>query len=265
MSIGKSNIPYLTHVWNPVVGCTRGCDYCWARKLAKRTGRIIDCDLCAAFTPHVHPERLAVPGGKPKLIGLGFMTDLFAGDTWQWPQGATIPAAALPVGRSIFHTPIAAHPEHVFVTATKCPEGIPEGFEPPDNWWLLVTCCNQADVEARLPVALDRWPGRRVVLNLEPLMRRVVLPGSCVVDGYECGQDGIAGVILGGMSGPKAKYYHLMHDAVRVVRDACADAGVPFYFKQWSGYRPESLPLLDGVRHDALPWANCSTISKGSA
>lgn len=34
--IRTSNIPWCTHTWNPVVGCLRGCKYCYARGIMKR-------------------------------------------------------------------------------------------------------------------------------------------------------------------------------------------------------------------------------------
>jgi len=32
MSLSKSGIPYLTHVWQIAVGCNHGCPGCWARE-----------------------------------------------------------------------------------------------------------------------------------------------------------------------------------------------------------------------------------------
>lgn len=44
-------------------------------------------------------------------------------------------------------------------------------------------------------------------------------------------------IVVGGESGPGARP---MHPAwVRSMRDQCADAGVPFFFKQWGEYLPE--------------------------
>jgi protein gp37 len=40
------------------------------------------------------------------------------------------------------------------------------------------------------------------------------------------------------------------------VRDLCAAAGVPFFFKQWGGRTPKAGGrALDGVEHDAMPAA----------
>lgn len=87
-------------------------------------------------------------------------------------------------------------------------------------------------------------------------------------------------VVVGGESGPGARPMH--PDWARAVRDACAAAGVPFFFKQWGAWfptRPDAPKplgdaqcwqwnggicawrvgkkaaghLLDGVEHRALP------------
>jgi len=58
-------------------------------------------------------------------------------------------------------------------------------------------------------------------------------------------------VILGGQTGPGARPLH--PDWVRKVRDQCAEARVPFYFKQWgewvpwsgAGYTPKSYRPMD--------------------
>ena len=62
---------------------------------------------------------------------------------------------------------------------------------------------------------------------------------------------GLDGVILGGQTGPGARPLH--PDWVRKVRDQCAEARVPFYFKQWgewvpwggAGYTPKSYRPMD--------------------
>ena len=177
MTICKSGIPYLTHVWNPVVGCNRGCSYCWAERFYATRGQGLKCELCRKFIPHVHPERLKVPGGKPKVIGVGFMTDLFHPPC----KGMTY-AHAFGVWTRMIAALIAKHPEHVFVTVTKCPEGVPDldgstglttGW--PENWYVGATCTTQAEVDERVPKLLRRGV-KHPFLNLEPLCERVGLP-----------------------------------------------------------------------------------------
>ena len=70
---------------------------------------------------------------------------------------------------------------------------------------------------------------------------------------------GIGWVIAGGESGPRARPMRI--EWARELRDRCAEAGVPFFFKQWGEHDAEGRRvgkkaagrLLDGVLHDAHP------------
>ena len=50
---------------------------------------------------------------------------------------------------------------------------------------------------------------------------------------------GLDWIIAGGESGPHARPAH--PDWFRLVRDQCAEAGVPFFFKQWGEWAPYSV------------------------
>ena len=60
-------------------------------------------------------------------------------------------------------------------------------------------------------------------------------------------------VIVGGESDQKGRFRRRDLRWARDLRDQCAAAGVPFFYKQGSGYRPGTEPFLDGVAHHALP------------
>lgn len=36
--MNKTKIDWCDSTWNPVTGCFHGCDYCYARSIAKRFG-----------------------------------------------------------------------------------------------------------------------------------------------------------------------------------------------------------------------------------
>jgi protein gp37 len=64
--------------------------------------------------------------------------------------------------------------------------------------------------------------------------------------------DGIRWVIAGGESGPNYRPMHI--GWARGIRDACTDANVAFFFKQWGGRTPKSLGReLDGRLWDEMP------------
>jgi len=281
MSLSKSGIPYLTHVWNPVVGCEGPpvppgmkrvkCPYCWARKLARRIGANIGCGLCAEFVPHLHPERLDDVTAKqhPAVIGLGFMTELWAAiSIGEKLRVAGEPHDARQQGFELcmaLANRVMWCPQHVFVTPTRCPENIPDDLNPPENWYLLVTCTNQREVDERLPAALRLWTPGRVVLNLEPMCSPISLDGWLGPHPESAREyTYVAGVILGGMSGPMAHHFPLDPYWVQAVRDECAAVNVPFDFKQWNGPKSkwpggdvDGAPVLDGRIHQDLPepWA----------
>ena len=79
----NGGIDYADWSWNPTVGCSKkDCPIradCWARRMAKRVGRIIGCLDCEDFNPHLHLERLNEPAKlkKPSVIAVSFMGDFF--------------------------------------------------------------------------------------------------------------------------------------------------------------------------------------------
>jgi protein gp37 len=121
----------------------------------------------------------------------------------------------------------------------------------------------------------ERWPplrrlaelGSVVFISYEPAMGPFKLPPDFLALRDR------AWLIAGGCSGERAWPAH--PDWFRAVRDQCAGAGVPFFFKQWGEYAPatgEHGPrslmarigkkaagaLLDGVSHRAFPRAGAA-------
>lgn len=138
------------------------------------------------------------------------------------------------------------------------------------NVWLGVSVEDQARADQRIPDLLDtpaavRW------LSCEPLLGPVDLTAiqaprytpedaamdwrfSCLDTGdyywyrsgdYIDGGDGpwrehaIDWVVAGGESGPGARPMH--PDWPRALRDQCAAANVPFFFKQWGNWAPRDM------------------------
>lgn len=93
----------ITKTYNPVVGCDYQCQYCWARRMAKRQKH--RCDDCYSFTPHAHVNR-SVPKGE--RIFVCSMGDLFC-------QGFS--------NKIILQvlTSLKSHPEQTFLICSKNP------------------------------------------------------------------------------------------------------------------------------------------------
>ncbi|MDR3485406.1 MAG: phage Gp37/Gp68 family protein [Bradyrhizobium sp.] len=167
-----------------------------------------------------------------------------------------------------FHIGVAAH----FLTNTRSdfdarflkdgPAAIAINYWPLPNVWLGVSCEDQATADARVPDLLATPAAVRFV-SAEPLLGRIDF--NCIsredpkppryrwnesalygcVTPWATGQSWaeLAGamprldwIIVGGESGPGARPMH--PDWVHSIRDQCADAGVPFFFKQWGDYLP---------------------------
>ena len=99
------------------------------------------------------------------------------------------------------------------------PEDWGEGY---GNVTVAATCENQRKADERLPILLS-LPVRHREVVCEPLLEEIDL--SAPLAGVK-----IEGVIAGGESGPGARLcrYEWVTDLAR----QCADAGVPFTFKQ---------------------------------
>lgn len=98
----------------------------------------------------------------------------------------------------------------------------------PDNVWLGTSVENQDAAIKRIPELLSA-PAAKHFLSMEPLLGPVDL---CFPDHANPHKDLV--VIVGGESGPKARYMN--PEWVRDIRDQCLIADVPFFFKQWGSY-----------------------------
>ena len=145
----------------------------------------------------------------------------------------------------VFDTMVAC-PQHTFQVLTKRSERMRE-LAPqlpwPDNVWMGVSVENAAAFH-RID-DLRAVPAHVRFLSCEPLL------GPC--ENLPLG--GIGWVIVGGESGPRARP---MDPAwVRSIRDQCAQAGVPFWLKQWGGVQKHRTgKILDGRTHQERPAIN---------
>lgn len=126
--------------------------------------------------------------------------------------------------------------------------------------WLGVSVENQSCADARIPELLATPAGVRFV-SAEPLLGPVDLwaflsgthrDASLAALGSPP-MPGLDWVIAGAENTRRSP--RAMDEAwVRTLRDQCATAGTSFFYKQRiEAGRKVSLPMLDGVRHDAFP------------
>ncbi|MCL5882972.1 MAG: phage Gp37/Gp68 family protein [Actinobacteria bacterium] len=234
----NSTIEWTQATWNPVTGCTKaspGCRNCYAERMTRRLQAMGQRNYVNGFKPAVHEHALSLPlhWKKPRTVFVNSMSDLFhrdiAGDFIQ----------------RVFNVMWQAD-WHVFQVLTKRSERLLElsGHLPwPDNIWMGVSVEN-ADYAYRID-HLRATAAATKFLSLEPLLGPI--PGLNL--------EGIDWVIVGGESGPGAR--PMDPSWVTDIRDQCAKAGVPFFFKQWGGVRKKKAGrLLEGRTWDDMPLAD---------
>lgn len=158
--MNRTNIEWVVNpdgtqgfTWNPITGCLHGCEYCYARDIAKRfTGH---------FKPEFHLERLEQPvkRKKPSTIFVGSMTDLFG----KWVKGEWIEITLETVNKT---------PQHTYLFLTKNPF-IPRHWDFPDNCFVGVTDdCKKSDT---YPLDdFSEWiTHTRKYISFEPLLGEI--------------------------------------------------------------------------------------------
>lgn len=136
---------------------------------------------------------------------------------------------------------------------------------PPHNVWLGATVVNQQEADRDIPKLLAT-PAAIRFLSMEPLLGPVNIDpwigNECThEDAYmepytganicrECEEMALIDwVIVGGESGTRARPMH--QEWVRSLRDRCRWANIPFLFKQWGGWLPDSQnPEISGSSGD---------------
>ena len=236
-----SAIEWTDATWNPVTGCTKvsqGCKHCYAERFAERFRGTPGHPYEQGFDLRLWPERLTLPleWKDSKRIFVNSMSDLYH---------ENVPEEYI---RQVFATMNQAR-WHTFQVLTKRAKRLAEvgsrlQFGP--NIWQGVSVEDQA-VAWRID-ELRKVPSSIRFLSLEPLIG--ALPRLDLT--------GIHWVIVGGESGPGARY---MDPAwVGEIRDQCREQGIPFFFKQWGGvFKHRTGRMLDGRTWDEFPGSVRST------
>lgn len=228
-----SKIDWTDATWNVTSGCTKvspGCANCYAERMHKRLRAMGQARYAAPFSQVVcHPDALDAPlhWRKPRRIFVNSMADLFHED---------VPFAFVEAVTTV----IAACSARTFQILTKRPERMREFFRripqiwPLPNLWLGVTAENQEAADERIPLLLQTPAAVRFVSYepaLGPVDLRAVSTANVSAAAGNKLSDCLHWVIAGGESGPHARPMH--PNWVRSIRDQCAGAGVPFFFKGW--------------------------------
>lgn len=263
----NSKIQWTAHTFNPWRGCTKiseGCKYCYAETMSGRNPavlgewgkdgtRVIAAD--AQWREPLKWNREAGEQGVRYRVFCASLADVFEGpDTMpnahNRPRRGDQYDADPIVLPGLWNNPVANARRRLFETIDRTPNldwllltKRPQNVMPiygaylhwgwqrgerasgdiPDNVWVGASVENQKRAEERMP-HLCRVPAKVRFVSAEPLLEAIDLRP------WLDRERGANWVIVGGESGHHARPFNT--DWARVLRDQCADAGVPFFFKQ---------------------------------
>ncbi len=235
-----SKIEWTHHTFNPWWGCHKvspACKFCYAETWARRVG--IDAwghrTERRFFTDNHWNEPLKWNRAAPDLapghahrprVFCASMADVFED------------RRDLDLSRTRLWSLIEKTPRLDWLLLSKRPEHIgdlvPWVNDWPPNVWLGTTAENQHWADLRLP-QLMRYRVSVRFASCEPLLGPINLAPYLAPRATGAG---LNWVIAGGESGAKSRAMN--PSWAKAIRDQCAQAAVPFHFKQWGHWGPES-------------------------
>jgi protein gp37 len=258
----KTGIEWCDHTFNPWTGCmavSPACKFCYAEAIDTRFGR------GDRWGPHGEPARTAASNwqqpikwnaaaeaaGVRRRVFCASMADVFDNRVpRQWRNDLWELIART---RYLDWLLLTKRPQNIAgmlpVMNSRMPEYKPWGeCWPWRNVWFGTTAENQVEADRRIPHLLA-VPAAKRFLSCEPLLgsinlRRIKAGGGWydALAGWRDVREQFPGidnkidwVICGGESGPHARPMH--PDWARDLRDQCAAAEAPFFFKQWGEWR----------------------------
>ena len=262
----QGGIAWTDATFNPVRGCRKlsaGCAHCYAAELSRvnpgvlgtwgaNGQRVISPDGWEARFDAW--EKKAAKAGKPMRVFVNSMWDPGEGPDVNGKEGRDGPRAEyLPVLLKLVQ--IARRCPHLRLQMlTKRPWNLVAWWRKrewymmddatgktvvwPANLWIGASTEDQASADERIPWLLQ-LPAAVRFLSVEPMLGPVDLAGWAIDAEGSYPLDRLAWVITGGESGTGARPIHPQW--ARDLRDQCAAAGVPFFFKQWGEWGPLSV------------------------
>lgn len=212
----NSSIEWTEATWNPVTGCSKisaGCANCYAERMARRLQAMGQPNYARGFKVTLHEDTLELPlrWKKPQTVFVNSMSDLFH---------EQVPDEFI---RRVFEIMNAAHWHHFQVLTKRSARLL--RLDPVLPWasniWMGVTVENQP-----CTVRIDhlcKTSAKVKFLSMEPLLGPIT----------DLDLTGIDWVIVGGESGPGSRV--MRKEWAIDIRNACEQADIPFFFKQWGG------------------------------
>lgn len=230
-----TKIEWTEETWNPVTGCTKcsaGCEHCYAAAFAKRLQAMGNVRYKNGFKVTVHRDLFSKPleWSKPKMIFVNSMSDLFHDDVLD----EDILAIFEIMNKATHHT---------FQVLTKRVERVVKlssRITWSDNIWMGVSIENNTSLYRC--EELKKTGAKIKFVSAEPLLESIA----------SINLDGIDWLIVGGESGAKCR--PMKESWVIQLRDLAKAKNIPFFFKQWGGFRKKANGSeLEGQNYKEYP------------
>ena len=199
--MNKTKIEWCDCTVNPVLGCTYGCPFCYARRMNQRFGWIDDF-----AKPQFFPERLKLlDSKKPKIIFMDSMSDI-ADWKQEWREETF---------RAMRH-----NSQHIYLFLTKRPQVYEEIFSTPGtefpstNCWFGWSQTKPADGTFNMPKYLPTFA------SIEPILvpfKNPEIQADWVIIGAETGNR--KGKVI-----PKREW-------IESIVNECRKYGIPVFMK----------------------------------
>jgi protein gp37 len=255
--VDKTKIEWCDSTWNPVTGCLHGCEYCYARGIARRFGKetirygvpekpyIINrggiFELTEplknpypfGFTPTFHRYRLNEPlkWKTPRNIFVGSMCDMFG--EWvpdEWIQETFDVCRAAPQHRYLFLT---KNPKRYNALVDKGILGY-DGYDEPNPYFRFGATATDgtAFAEAAASKVVD-------FMSCEPMLNPIEIS--------DCGN--VKWLIIGAETGGRSGKVTPKREWIDDIVTACGNANVAVFMKD------SLIPIVgeENMRRE-LPW-----------
>lgn len=269
-------IEWCDHTFNPWTGCTKvspGCDHCYAESWSKRAGdkvgkwgagaqrvRTAPVNWSKPKKWHANAAAFMAEHGRRQRVFCASLADVFDNEVpTEWRIDLFKLIAATPDLDWLLLTKRIGNAKAMMDEVARAQpipgrqaDPDPLSWQPMDNVWIGATITSQAEADRDIPKLLA-VPARVRFLSMEPLLGPIDLTRIPVGGGHGhhefdpiisgnvlrravSSHPSVHWVIVGGESRQGARPMH--PDWARSLRDQCADAGVPFLFKQWGEWTP---------------------------
>ncbi len=182
--MNRTKIEWTDYSWNPITGCTRNCDYCYAHKMAIRLKGRGGYPLDDPFYPTFHENRLNEPQSVKRnsmifTCSMGDIFDPFIKDIW----------------REKVYDVIKGSPGHTFQILTKQRVIEPGNGGFNDNIWLGVSIDGSSSYWKKPLESLKSSTAKVKFISFEPLI------GENITLNF----NGIDWIIIGAQTGNGSK------------------------------------------------------------